>query len=401
MLKPEIPKNENQRLKEIQRYNLTDELSDESMESIVEIASQICKMPISLITIIDQDKQFFKAKKGIEGTQTSRDISFCAHSINKPDELMIVPDAYKDERFSDNPAVIGDPFVRFYAGIPILSPDNLPLGSLCVIDVKPNELNEEQQGALRHLGKQVTLILELQKKNKLLQAAEKKLKVQADDMEDYAHIVSHDLKEPVRGIKSFLELLNKKYGHELNEEAREYIDFAFNGAIKVNRLIEDLLHFSKTGRISESFKPVDLNKVISKVLENIHFQKSENKAEINVSSKLPTINGVESGLTQLFYNLISNSLKFVPNGRTPVIDISSKESDTEIIIKLKDNGIGIPETQFRNVFNIFRRVSTTQNFPGTGIGLAIVKKIVTIHNARIEVKSEVGKGSEFILFFPK
>jgi signal transduction histidine kinase len=103
----------------------------------------------------------------------------------------------------------------------------------------------------------------------------------------------------------------------------------------------------------------------------------------------------------LFYNLINNSLKFVSNGKTPVIDISSKETDTEIIVKLKDNGIGIPESQLQNIFNIFRRVSTNQSFPGTGIGLAIVKKVVSIHDGRIEVASEEGSGSEFILFFPK
>jgi signal transduction histidine kinase len=401
MQKPEIPKNEKERLKEVERYNLTEELSNESLESIVEIASEICQMPITLMSIVDQERQFFKVAIGVDAKETSRDVSFCAHAINRPEDLLIVEDASKDERFSDNPLVVGEPFIRFYAGIPILSPDNYPLGTVCVIDNKPNRLSENQKNALRHLGKQVTLILELQKKNQLLEKAEVRLRDQAKDMEDYAHIVSHDLKEPVRNIKSFLELFNKKYGHELNDEGEKYIDFALNGALKVNQLIEDLLDFSKTGRITEDFKPVELNKVINNVLESINFQILERKAEINVSNTLPVIKGIESGLTQLFYNLINNSLKFVPNGRTPIIDISSIETEANIIIKLKDNGIGIPESQLNNIFNIFRRVTTTQTFPGTGIGLAIVKKIVTIHDARIEVKSEEGNGSEFILYFPK
>lgn len=401
MIKPKTPENEKQRLREVHKYNLTEELSDDSLEDIVEIASQICNMPISLVSIVGDDKQFFQAKKGVEDSETARDISFCGHAINKPGEMMIVPDTSKDERFKDNPFVTESPFIKFYAGIPILSPDDFPLGTLCVIDSKPNVLTEKQQNALRHLGKQVTLILELQKKNKLLEAAEDRLKAQANDMEDYAQIVSHDLKEPVRNVRTFLELFLKKYGHELQDEGKEYLNYALKGTVNVNRLIEDLLNFSKTARITENFKSVDLDKVINNVIKTMDISKREDDAKVSLKNTLPVIRGVESGLTQLFYNLINNSLKFVPKGKSPVIDIFSRETDTEIIVTLKDNGIGIPESQLKNIFNIFRRVSTTQSYPGTGIGLAIVKKVIAIHDARIKVESEEGNGSEFILFFSK
>lgn len=401
MIKPKIPENEKDRLREVYKYNLTEELSDDSLESIVEIASQICNMPISLISIVGDEKQFFQAKKGLEGKGSARDISFCSHAINKPDEMMIVPDTSKDERFKDNPFVIESPFIKFYAGIPILSPDDFPLGTLCVIDSKPNFLTEKQQNALRHLGKQVTLILELQKKNNLLKSAEQRLKVQANDMEDYTHIISHDLKEPVRMIDSFLDLFIKKYGNDLDKKARQYIDFARDGSTRINNLIEDLLEFSKSARISGSFKPVDLNLVVEDVLKSMTYQTEEKNAEIKISKPLPIVDGIESGLTQLFVNLISNSLKFIPKERQPLINISSEETETDFVVKIKDNGIGIPENQLKNIFTIFRRVKTEEKFSGSGIGLAIVKKIASIHNARITVNSEVGKGSEFAIYFPK
>lgn len=401
MIKPEIPENENDRIREIYKYKLTEELSDENLESIVEIASEICKMPISLISIVDENRQFFQVKRGLDASETPRDVSFCGHAINKPDELMIVPDATKDVRFKDNPLVTDSPFIKFYAGIPILSPDEFPLGTLCVIDDKPNTLTESQQIALKHLGKQVTLILELKRKNALLKSSEERLKLQANDMEDYAHIVSHDLKEPVRMVNSFLGMFIKKYEDQLDEKGRKYIDFAQEGATRMNQLIEELLNFSKNARVTGSFVPVDLNHTLEQVLKDIDYQVKEKNAEILVQKDLPTIEGIESALIQLFFNLINNSIKFTPSERNPKINISSEETATSYVLKIKDNGIGIPDNQLDHIFTIFRRVHTNDQFTGTGIGLAIVKKIITVHNAGIEVKSEVNRGSEFIIYFPR
>lgn len=401
MIIPEIPDNESDRLREVYKYKLTEKLSDENLESVLEIASEICKMPISLISIVDENRQFFQVKKGLDASETPRDISFCGHAINKPDELMIVPDATKDIRFMDNPLVTDSPFIKFYAGIPILSPDEFPLGTLCVIDDKPNTLTENQQIALKHLGKQVTLILELKRKNELLKSSEERLKLQANDMEDYAHIVSHDLKEPVRMVNSFLNLFIKKYENQLDEKGRKYIDFAQEGATRMNKLIEELLNFSKNARVTGSFVPVDLNHTLEQVLKDIDYQVKEKNAEIHVQKDLPTIEGIESALIQLFFNLINNSIKFTPNERNPKIIISSEETDTSYVLKIKDNGIGIPDNQLDHIFTIFKRVNTNNEFSGTGIGLAIVKKIITVHNGGIEVKSEVNRGSEFIIYFPR
>lgn len=401
MIKPEMPENESDRLREIYKYKLTEKLSDENLESIVEIASEICKMPISLISIVDENRQFFQVKRGLDASETPRDVSFCGHAINKPDELMIVPDATKDVRFMDNPLVTNSPFIKFYAGIPILSPDEFPLGTLCVIDDKPNTLTESQQIALKHLGKQVTLILELKRKNELLKSSKERLKLQANDMEDYAHIVSHDLKEPVRMVNSFLSLFIKKYEDQLDEKGSKYIDFAQEGATRMNKLIDELLNFSKNARVTGSFVPVDLNHTLEQVLKDIDYQVKEKNAEILVQKGLPTIEGIESALIQLFFNLINNSLKFTPNERNPKINISGEETDTSFVLKIKDNGIGIPDNELDHIFTIFRRGQTKEEFSGTGIGLAIVKKIITVHNAGIEVKSEVNRGSEFIIYFPR
>lgn len=220
-------------------------------------------------------------------------------------------------------------------------------------------------------------------------------------MADYAHIVSHYLKEPVRMVNSFLGMFIKKYEDQLDEKGRKYIDFAQGGATRMNKLIEELLNFSKNARVTGSFVPVDLNHTLEQVLKDIDYQVKEKNAEILVQKGLPTIEGIESALIQLFFNLINNSLKFTPNERNPKINISGEETDTSFVLKIKDNGIGIPDNELDHIFTIFRRGQTKEEFSGTGIGLAIVKKIITVHNAGIEVKSEVNRGSEFIIYFPR
>lgn len=145
-MKPaDIPENELERLKVLRTYNLLDTLPDEDYDAITKIAATICNTPIALISIIDENRQWFKSRHGFNTTETSRDFAFCAHSILNPDELLIINDARKDNRFHDNPLTAGDHNVVFYAGAPLNSLEGYPLGTLCVIDNEPKDLNENQK----------------------------------------------------------------------------------------------------------------------------------------------------------------------------------------------------------------------------------------------------------------
>lgn len=159
-----LPANETERLAALARYNILDTPLEQAFDDLAVLAAQICGVPIALVTLIDAERQWFKTSYGIEGIhETSRDVAFCAHTILH-DDVMIVPDAYSDERFADNPLVTEAPHVRFYAGMPLITDDGYALGSLCVLDQSPRVLSSEQIDVLRRLGRQVQLLLELRGK---------------------------------------------------------------------------------------------------------------------------------------------------------------------------------------------------------------------------------------------
>src|SRR6266550_4676796 len=199
-----IPKNEKQRLKVLWQYSVLDTMPEEIFDDLTELAARICEAPVAMITLVDEDRQWFKAKVGVSINETSRDISFCAHAITQPG-LFIVPDATRDERFAQNPLVKSDPKVRFYAGAPLVSPDGYALGTLCVIDKVPRELPPEQKQALRILVRRVVTHLELRRRSgELAHARQEKKRIQKDlkqAREDLAKVRSELLQNKSKGAR--------------------------------------------------------------------------------------------------------------------------------------------------------------------------------------------------------
>jgi GAF domain-containing protein len=175
-----VPANESRRLKVLWQYEVLDTVPEEVFDDLTELAARICEAPIALISLVDEKRQWFKAKVGISVNETSRDVSFCTHAINQTD-LFIVPDATADARFANNPLVTSDPKIRFYAGAPLITPDGYALGSLCVIDKVSRELRHEQKQALRILARHVVSQLELRRRSRELAVARQdRERMQAD-----------------------------------------------------------------------------------------------------------------------------------------------------------------------------------------------------------------------------
>ena len=169
MIEPGETKNEKERLRELESYGIMDSDIEEDFDNLTHLAAQICGTNISLVSLVDDQRQWFKSRYGLAAPETPKAFAFCGHAIHQPDQVLIVKDARRDERFHDNPLVTDEPFVIFYAGVPLISQNGYPLGTLCVIDDKPKELTEQQIGALRALSNQVMNLIELRKKKRQLQ----------------------------------------------------------------------------------------------------------------------------------------------------------------------------------------------------------------------------------------
>ncbi len=218
------------------------------------------------------------------------------------------------------------------------------------------------------------------------------------DLEQFAYVASHDLKAPLRNIFSFVQLLEKHFGNSLNEDGREYMNFVFSGVNQLNRLIDDLLQYSRVNRSDTHFGQIELHEVIEAICQNLNSLIASREAVITCDP-LPDIYASYSQMVQLFQNLISNAIKFTPANKKPRIHISSKLENNECIILVQDNGIGIKKNYHDKVFSIFQRLHPTE-YDGTGIGLSICKKIVERHKGRIWFESDLGKGTSFYIAVP-
>ena len=233
------------------------------------------------------------------------------------------------------------------------------------------------------------LSLELEERRR----AEHELARSNAELEQFAYVASHDLQEPLRMVASFTQLLAKRYRGKLDADADEFIGFAVDGATRMQRLLNDLLAYSRVGTRSKPFVAIDCDSVLSDALANLKPAIEESGAVIT-HEPLPIVRGDEVQLIQLFQNLIGNAVKF--HGQEPLqVHISAKLKDGDWVFAVRDNGIGIAPEQQERIFLIFQRLHHRSEYPGTGIGLALCQRIVERHGGRIWVESEVGKGATF------
>ncbi|MGB9200357.1 MAG: PAS domain S-box protein [Methanobacterium sp.] len=270
-------------------------------------------------------------------------------------------------------------------------------------DYTERKLDEERNQEL--LKNKVQLTDELKISNKELMETQdelmdtiKQLEISNKELKNFAYVTSHDLREPLRMITSFLQLLERRYYDQLDQDANDFIGYAVDGAKRLDLMINDILIYSKVSK-GRKLSEVDINNVIKKVYINLISSIEETDTEITYDS-LPTLITDESLMIQLFQNLIANSIKYRGKEK-PKIHISAKKEGNKHIFSVKDNGIGIDQKYVKKIYTIFKRLHTSEEYDGTGIGLAIVQKIVQQFGGEIWVESEVGKGSTFYFTIPE
>ena len=224
------------------------------------------------------------------------------------------------------------------------------------------------------------------------------LKRSNDELEQFAYVASHDLQEPLRMITSYLQLIEKRYSDKLDEDGKDFIDFAVDGASRMKMLINDLLTYSRIQRDDIEFSDVDMQQVLEQVLYNLQLNIEESKAVI-IHDDLPFITANERQMVQLLQNLISNAIKF-HGEEPPKIHVNVQGSKRHWQFSIRDNGIGIDSEYFDRIFIIFQRLQSREDYPGTGIGLAICRKIIDKHNGKIWLESKHGEGTTFHFTIP-
>lgn len=398
MKTPEIPKNESERLQALEAYQILDTLPEREFDSITEIASYICQTPISLVSLIDKDRQWFKSHRGLDATETPREHAFCAHAINHPETPFIVEDSSKDDRFADNPLVTGDPHVRFYVGAPLVTSDGLAIGTLCVIDHEPRKLNDAQLTALRSLADQVIAQLELRKKVQELEQLKLALLEKNHETERFAHLISHDLKSPLRSMVTLSEMIFEESEGKLGESAEMGLVHLKSKAEHAYKLVQGILNHSISGGQAIQPEKIHLETFVD---ELIRFCSPPNDVHVIADVQISEAHLDPTLVHQILQNLVSNAIKYNDKSEGLIYVRVYRDQD-HIVLEVQDNGPGIPKEQKDKIFVMFQTLHSQDRFgaKGTGIGLNTVKKLTEVLNGTVEVVEEVLEGATFRIRLP-
>lgn len=401
MVTPKLPKNEVERQKELLLYEILDSDKEVEYDEITALAAQICGTDVSLMSLLDNDRQWFKSYFGLELIEAPRELAFCGHTINQEnlDDLFIVENAHLDEDFKDHPYVAEAPNVKFYAGACLLSKNGYPLGTLCVIDSKPVTLNDEQKKSLKTLAKCAQNLMELRRKDLYNKRLLKELGEKNSELNQFVNIASHDLIHPVNNISSLSNVMIEDSTSTLSDKSLTSLKFIKDSSERLIELIRSVSRYSKYGT-DKNYVSIKSKLLFDNILNDINSYVQSKKANVTIKDENSTIFGHEPELRILFQNLIINGIKFQQENSDPKIEINIKSDKLFTEISVSDNGIGIEKKNYSKIFDLFKRLEVSEKYNGTGAGLAICKKIVASHNGCIEIESELGKGTTFKIKLP-
>ena len=391
---PITPDNEIERLQALREYSILDTLPEQDFDDITKIASEICQTPISLITLIDSNRQWFKSNHGLNIREAPRDYAFCAHAINNPYEILTVKDSREDDRFANNPLITGYPNVIFYAGIPLVNPAGFSLGTICVIDNEPRELTLNQLESLRALSRQVVNLFEFKKLNKNLRESQEEIQTRNSELEQFAYVVSHDIKSPLNNIIGLITILNEYQKGKFDDSGERIVNLITKSSLRLKSLIDGIIsHYIGVNIEVNTKKEIDVDLLFKEIIDLLD---TKREYQITYTSEFKSIVTNEVAIKQILTNLLSNAIKY--NNKEKVkIDVKVNSSPDLFEFVIQDNGIGIDKSQFSKIFDTFTTLGGKDRFNniGTGIGLSTVKKLVDKLGGSISVESEMGVGTKF------
>ncbi len=411
---PKIPSNECDRLKDLFEYEVLDTNPEGQYDDLTSLAGHICEAPIALISLIDESRQWFKSRVGLSVQETSRDISFCGHAVFGAD-IFEVHNTLLDDRFKDNPLVTGEPHIRFYAGMPLVTPNGNAIGTLCVIDKIPRRLTENQKKGLRTLAKQVIDLLELKLRNKNIQNLNESLStanhkiIQQQDaliqtakpqtIGSMASGICYELGSPINSIQTRLKTLIDATAQERFEKQsfRENLTAVENNLLRIERMVKTLRQFTQDDDlVMTNINALDL----MQDLVNLVKEKFNNLG-VKLIFDLPEegdFKGSYNQISQVIIGLLHNAYDAVAGHPNSWIKISVKMTYEEIIFHIIDSGPGLSDEIKKHLFEPF--FTTKAIGKGIGLTLYISQGIVENHRGQLFL-DETDTNTHFTVKFPR
>ncbi|MES2030780.1 MAG: GAF domain-containing sensor histidine kinase [Pseudomonadota bacterium] len=387
--KPKIARlhpNEAERLKALRSYGILDTALEPSFDDITKIASYVCQTPISIISLVDEDRQWFKSEIGLGVRQTSMDRSICAHAILEH-SFLEVEDVTKDARFDCNPLVTGDPHVRFYAGALLRTPDGLPLGTVCVLDHKPRILSTEQRDVLAALARQVMSQMEFRRALHLSDRLQR-------NISRLMAVAGHDLKQPLQVMIMAIDRIRNKLTDEKDRERLGYaIDAGMRMAEELDRLAETSVLDAGFG--TPSLRAFPISDVFESILANWSPHAEAKGLELVVVPSKAHVVSDPGMLRAILGNLVGNAIKYTDHGR---VLVGCRKHGHALTIEVLDSGAGIATEQLTSIFDAFHQINPASE--GLGLGLSIVRRTAEALGHEIEAKSDLAHGSHFTVKVP-
>jgi signal transduction histidine kinase len=401
MIAAPLPANEAERLDALRRYQILDSIPEKDFDDLALLAAAIFGTPIALITLVDHDRQWFLSKVGVTVPETPRDVAFCAHAILDTD-VFVVRDALADERFATNPLVTGDPFIRFYAGSPLVTPAGHALGTLCVIDRIPRELSPDQKQALAVLSRQVAVRLEMRQ---LLIERERtitRLQELEQLRDNLVHMIVHDLRSPLFGISGNLQLMKMDAASKLGQEEQTYLAQALSQTGVLVEMINTLLDVSRLedGQMPLEVTPCDMTALVREALASLGQIPDQCPVVYDAPAEPLAVSCDRTVIRRVIANLVGNAVKFTPTHG--VVRVVAGAEGAQVRVTVADTGPGIPPEYHEKVFQKFGQVEARSagKMASTGLGLTFCKLAIEAHGGRIGLESAVGKGSTFWFVLP-
>ena len=401
---PPIPADEDARVASVRATGLLDSGPEALFDTITDLVTAAFDVPISLITVVDETRQWFKAKTGTMQTETPRDDAFCAHAIARPDDLLVVEDAHADRRFSDNPLVTGEPHIRFYAGAPVRAPDGQPVGTLCVLDTRARSFDEPSRDLLRRAADQVEVLIAARIERDQAVGERGRIASEHHELEQaveartqFLAVAQHKLKTPLAVIAGWGGTLRE--WDDLSVDERDAgLDAIERSTLELQSQIDDLLDEARANLLEQSIEieSVDLGRFVTEHVATTRYDQDRHPIRIDVPPGL-SARADRAALRQVLAHLLDNAVKYSPDGGE--IAVSGQDRDGDVVLAVADHGIGLPEGV--DVFRPFQRGGAAHSVArGTGLGLYIVRSLTTKMGGRV-VAAPSDDGARFEVSLPR